>query len=41
MLDALKHEIGLVIAERQQGVSDDSGADRYRPARPSLQLTPV
>jgi (E)-4-hydroxy-3-methylbut-2-enyl-diphosphate synthase len=41
MLDALKEEIRLVIAERQNGVADDEPTGRYQPARPTLQLTPV
>lgn len=41
MLDALKEEIGLVIAERQNGAADAEPTGRYQPARPTLQLTPV
>ena len=41
MLEALKDEIRLVIAERQNGVADDEPTGRYQPARPTLQLTPV
>jgi (E)-4-hydroxy-3-methylbut-2-enyl-diphosphate synthase len=39
MLDALKHEIRLVIDERAAGIVEpESASDRYRPA---LRLTPV
>jgi len=41
MLEALKDEIRLVIAERQNGVTDDEPTGRYQPVRPTLQLTPV
>ena len=40
MLDALKDEIRLVIADRRNGIVDDD-PDRYQPARPSLRLMPV
>ncbi len=41
MLEALKDEIRLVIAERQNGATDDEPTGRYQPVRPTLQLTPV
>jgi (E)-4-hydroxy-3-methylbut-2-enyl-diphosphate synthase len=40
MLDALKHEIGLVIAERENGTAEEP-TGQYQPARPSLRLTAV
>lgn len=41
MLDALKHEIRLVIDERQHGSADDTLTGQYQASRPSLRLTPV
>jgi (E)-4-hydroxy-3-methylbut-2-enyl-diphosphate synthase len=41
MLDALKEEIRLVVAERQSGIDPDPDGTRYRPSKPSLELTPV
>jgi (E)-4-hydroxy-3-methylbut-2-enyl-diphosphate synthase len=41
MLEALKDEIQLVLAERQRGESQSEIDDRYRPARPTLNLTAV
>jgi hypothetical protein len=40
MLQSLKDEIELVLAERQRGESPATD-DRYRPGRPSLNLTAV
>jgi (E)-4-hydroxy-3-methylbut-2-enyl-diphosphate synthase len=40
MLDALKDEIRLVIAEREDGIVDEPNG-QYRPAKPSLRLTAV
>lgn len=41
MLEALKEEIRLVIAERQSGAADEEPSGRYQPVRPTLHLTPV
>lgn len=41
MLDALKHEIELVLEERRNGVVEEDVTGQYQPARPSLRLTPV
>ncbi|MCA9879370.1 MAG: flavodoxin-dependent (E)-4-hydroxy-3-methylbut-2-enyl-diphosphate synthase, partial [Thermomicrobiales bacterium] len=41
MLDALKHEIELVLEERRNGIAEDDVTGQYQPARPSLRLTPV
>lgn len=41
MLQALKDEIQLVLAERQRGETPAETDDRYRPARPTLNLTAV
>jgi len=41
MLQALKDEIQLVLAERQHGESQSESDDRYRPVRPTLNLTAV
>ena len=41
MLPALKHEIQLVLAERQTDGTTDDPDNRYQAGRPSLHLTPV
>ena len=41
MLDALKAEINQVIADRRNGVLDETAPDRYQPKHPTLQLTSV
>jgi len=41
MLDALKAEINQVIADRRNGIVDESADARYQPKHPTLQLTSV
>ncbi|MFN8593450.1 MAG: flavodoxin-dependent (E)-4-hydroxy-3-methylbut-2-enyl-diphosphate synthase [Thermomicrobiales bacterium] len=41
MLDALKNEIQLVLAERERGEESDLVTGQYQPAKPSLRLTQV
>jgi (E)-4-hydroxy-3-methylbut-2-enyl-diphosphate synthase len=41
MLDALKHEINLVIEDRKNGIFDVGEHDGYQPKKPVLKLASV